>query len=160
MEKMRAQIWCRRSVLAMAIALQVPARLAAQSTPYLSIPPLAAQSMARDFASGTNRLYCYYGRAAHTDSILVAVDSVAVVAVPEACGGVGLAYTARIPAMTFNFALLSALLEHYPALAVVTAIFRVDRVLYDGEAMLMPRTYSIIRGHAAGAGLLPSSGKT
>jgi hypothetical protein len=129
----------------------------AQSAAGVETPLPVLMSIAADFDAGRNPMYCYFGRAAATAQPLVHVDSMTTISTPGACHGIGVAYIARIEDRAFLMHALRGLIESNPDFLVVSAFYRTEELMRDGECVRAARALSVLRAApprvgASGAG--------
>lgn len=114
-------------------------------TSMLDMNSSEARRLARDFERGADFLYCYFGTVQPTRVPAIAIDSVRPTAEPDACAGIGIAFPMRVSAPSFTVEILKGVLAHHTRFYVVSAIYRTEFADVDGERILLPRLYSIIR---------------
>src|SRR6185503_2955485 len=77
----------------------------------LEMPVTSLTEIAADFDDGRNRMYCFYGRREPGAGERVRVDSIAAIATPAECLGIGLGFVTRIADPVFITHVLHGLIE-------------------------------------------------
>jgi hypothetical protein len=136
-----------RSVLP-AFVVVTGARVRAQPTPSFELPLASLESIASDFESGRNQIYCYHGGVIDPVKVLIQVDSVSVVTTPEACDGIGIGYISRIDDRAFLIPALRGLMESNVRFRVASAFYAINTVEVNGRSVRAARSLSVLRGNA------------
>ena len=134
-----------RSVLP-AFVVVTGARVRAQPTPTFELPLASLESIASDFESGRNQIYCYHGGVIDPVNVLIQVDSVSVVTTPEACDGIGIGYISRIDDRAFLLPALRGLMESNVRFRVASAFYAINTVEVNGRSVRAARALSVLRG--------------
>jgi hypothetical protein len=124
------------------------AAVRAQPTPAVELPLASLESIASDFESGRNPIYCYHGGSIDSTTALIQVDSVTVVTTPEACVGVGIGYISRIDDRAFLLQALRGLIDGNDRFRVVSAFYGIGTVEVNGRLVRAARALSVLRGSA------------
>jgi hypothetical protein len=119
-----------------------------QRAPAVELPVAVLESIANDFESGRNQIYCYHGGVIDPPTPLIQVDSVTVVATPEACVGLGIGYISRIDDRAFLVQALRGLIESNDRFRVASAFYAINTVEVNGRSVRAARALSVLRGSA------------
>lgn len=137
-----------RSVFPAFVVVTVAA-VRAQPTPTFELPVASLESIATDFESGRNQIYCYHGGEIDASTALIQVDSVTVVTTPEACAGIGIGYISRIDDRAFLLHALRGLINSNARFRVASAFYAINTVEVNGRSVRAARALSVLRGAAS-----------
>jgi len=139
-------------VVCSAIAMVSIAAIRAQPTPTVELPLASLESIAIDFDSGRNRIYCYQGGSIDSVTAVIRIDSITVVTTLDACAGLGIGYISRIDDRPFLVQVLRGLIDGNDRFRVVSAFYGISTLEVNGQSIRAARALSVLRGGAAEAG--------
>jgi hypothetical protein len=130
------------------LVIVTAAAFRSQPTPTLELPLASLQSIASDFDSGLNPIYCYQGGVIDSTTMVIQVDSVTVVPTPDACSGIGIGYISRIDDRAFLAQAARGLINSSARFRVVSAFYGISTVEVNGRSVRAARSLSVLRGNA------------
>jgi hypothetical protein len=136
-----------RNILPVLVVVAVAA-FRPQPTPTVELPLATLESIAIDFESGRNQIYCYQGGSVDATTAVIQVDLVTVVPTPEACSGIGIGYISRIDDRAFLTQAARGLINSNSRFRVVSAFYGISTVEVNGRSVRAARALSVLRGGA------------
>ena len=122
------------------------AAIPAQPTPTVELPLASLESIAIDFESGRNRIYCYQRGSIDSATAVIHVDSITVVTTPDVCVGLGIGYISRIDDRPFLVQALRGLIDGNDRFRVVSAFYGIGTIEVNGQSIRAARALSVLRG--------------
>jgi hypothetical protein len=132
-----------------ALVVATAAAFRPQPTPTVELPLATLESIASDFESGRNQIYCYQAGSVDPTTVVIQVDSVTVVPTPEACSGIGIGYISRIDDRAFLAQAARGLINSNARFRVVSAFYGISTVEVNGRSVRAARALSVLRGDAS-----------